>query len=293
MRRTAYVDVESDPTVDDFYGDVRLGKYTNFSLSTKRAAGEQVRRDRRRIAQGREDDEYLFVTFQTRGTCIVEQAGHTAVVPPDSLVIYDSALPFEIHADGPYEQVRLEVPAAPAFALAGIERTTDILATTISCSGVMSAVAAFFTRLADIQDSDPVAAARLEPHATSLATSLLSLVTPVRSAGEVPNDLRREQVLAYMRAHLDDPDLDADQIATAMRLSRRSLYRLFEGTDRTLMGHLRSARIDAAANLLRKYPSRPVSLIARHAGFTDPRSFYRTFRDLTDTTPSEYRERPG
>lgn len=147
-RRHAYVDVSTDPADPDFYGDVRLGRYTNFTLSTKRATAEQTHRNRSRIAQGREQDEYLFATFQTRGSCVIEQAGHTAVVPPGSMVIYDSSLPFAFRADAPYEQVIVKVPADRAFALAGIDRTTDILATTMSCAGAMSAVAAFFTQLA-------------------------------------------------------------------------------------------------------------------------------------------------
>ncbi|MFF9561457.1 transcriptional regulator, partial [Streptomyces albus] len=193
-RRHAYVDVSTDPADPDFYGDVRLGRYTNFTLSTKRATAEQTHRNRSRIAQGREQDEYLFATFQTRGSCVIEQAGHTAVVPPGSMVIYDSSLPFAFRADAPYEQVIVKVPADRAFALAGIDRTTDILATTMSCAGAMSAVAAFFTQLAQHQDSDPHGAAQLETHASSLATSLLSLVTPVRSAAEIPAFLRRDQV---------------------------------------------------------------------------------------------------
>lgn len=84
-RRHAYVDVSTDPADPDFYGDVRLGRYTNFTLSTKRATAEQTHRNRSRIAQGREQDEYLFATFQTRGSCVIEQAGHTAVVPPGSI----------------------------------------------------------------------------------------------------------------------------------------------------------------------------------------------------------------
>lgn len=290
-RRHAYVDVSTDPADPDFYGDVRLGRYTNFTLSTKRATAEQTHRNRSRIAQGREQDEYLFATFQTRGSCVIEQAGHTAVVPPGSMVIYDSSLPFAFRADAPYEQVIVKVPADRAFALAGIDRTTDILATTMSCAGAMSAVAAFFTQLAQHQDSDPHGAAQLETHASSLATSLLSLVTPVRSAAEIPAFLRRDQVLAYIHAHLADPDLDAERIATAMRLSRRSLYRLFQGTDHTVMGYLRAARIQSAQHLLRKYPSRPVSLIARQTGFSDPRTFYRAFCDTTGMTPNEHRER--
>lgn len=293
VRRRAYVEVSTDPVLPDFYGDVRLGKYTSFALSTKRAAAEEVRRGRGRIARGREDDEYLFAAFQIHGGCVVEQAGHTATVPPGTLVIYDSSLPFVIHADGPYEQVVLEVSADRAFALAGIDRTTDVLATTMSCAGAMSAVAAFFTQLARNQESDPVVAARLEPHASSLAASLLSLVRPARCAAEVPTFLRREQVLAYIHAHLADPGLDSERIAIATRLSRRSLHRLFQGTDHTLMEYLRITRIETAQQLLREYPSRPVSVVARQTGFSDPRSFYRAFRDITGTTPSEHREHPG
>lgn len=161
----------------------------------------------------------------------------------------------------------------------------------MSCDGIMSAVASFFTNLAQNQDSDPHGAARLEPYATSLATSLLSLVTPLHPVAQVPAFLRREQVLAYIHAHLADPDLDAERIAGAVRLSRRSLYRLFEDTAYSLMEYLRAARIESAQHLLRKYPSRPVTLIAQQTGFSDPRSFYRAFRDITGMTPNEHRER--
>ena len=90
---------------------------------------------------------------------------------------------------------------------------------------------------------------------------------------------------------LQTPTSTRERIATAMRLSRRSLYRLFQGTDHTVMGYLRAARIQSAQHLLRKYPSRPVSLIARQTGFSDPRTFYRAFRDTTGMTPNEHRER--
>ncbi|WP_156529346.1 AraC family transcriptional regulator, partial [Gordonia sp. 852002-10350_SCH5691597] len=92
-----------------------------------------------------------FATFQIRGSCLIEQADHTHLAAPGSLFIYDSSLPFRMHADGPYEQVVVQVGADRAFALAGMDRTTDILATPMECSGVLSAVSAFFTQLAHYQ----------------------------------------------------------------------------------------------------------------------------------------------
>ena len=290
IRRHSYTDVATDPVLPGFYGDVALGRYTNFTLSTKRANAEDARRSATRIAQGHDADEYLFATFQIRGSCLIEQADHTHLAAPGSLFIYDSSLPFRMRADGPYEQVVVQVGADRAFALAGMDRTTDILATPMECSGVLSAVSAFFTQLAHYQADDPVAAARLEPHAASLAVSLLRLTSPLRPPAEIPALLRRDQVLAYIHAHLTDPDLDADRIADAVRLSRRSLYRLFHDTDYTLMDYLRRARVEAAQNLLRNHPTKSISHISREAGFNDERSFYRTFRTITGMTPNDYRE---
>ena len=288
IRRCGYADVATDPVLPGFYGEVSLGRYTSFTLSTKRANAEEVRRSAVRIAQGH-DDEYLFVTFQIRGSCLIEQADHSSLIPPGSLFIYDSSIPYLIRADGPYEQVVIQVNADRAFALAGMDRTTDILATPLNFSGALSAIPAFFSQLAQHQADDPAGAARLEPHAASLATSLLRLASPQRPATELPTVLRRDQVLAYIHAHLTDPDLDADRIATAMRLSRRSLYRLFHDTDHTLMDHLRRARIESAQNLLRNHPTKPIAHIARETGFADERSFYRTFRTFADMTPNDYR----
>ena len=52
---------------------------------------------------------------------------------------------------------------------------------------------------------------------------------------EAPDAVRRSEALAYMRSHLTDPDLDAGHIATSLHLSRRTLFRLFEGTGESVM----------------------------------------------------------
>ena len=97
-RREAYVSARTDPIGTGFGGEIQLGQYADFRLSTKRARTEHVRRSRNDIAQGHEDQDYLYVLFQVRGTLLVEQAGRTALASPGSLVIYDSASPFSLRA---------------------------------------------------------------------------------------------------------------------------------------------------------------------------------------------------
>ena len=299
------MDANPDPCGDDpdgRYADVRRGDYTDFSLSARHlvhgdvlagpdGAGRRGEDGAGEGGAGRREParERLFVVFQTRGYCVVEQAGRTAVVPAGALVLYADSLPFTVRSGAPSEQVVVGTAAARAFGLAGLEPTSDVVATTVDCRGVLSAVAAFFVRLADTQDRDPAGAMLIEPHAASLAASLLALADRARVDAAPAGDARRERVVAYIRSHAADPDLDAARIAAAAGVSVRSLYRLFEGSGRTPVGHLRALRVEAAQHLLRRHPDRPVAIIAREVGFRDERSFYRVFRDVTGGTPARFR----
>ncbi len=289
-RREAYVSARTDPIGTGFGGEIQLGQYADFRLSTKRARTEHVRRSRNDIAQGHEDQDYLYVLFQVRGTLLVEQAGRTALASPGSLVIYDSASPFSLRAKDYYEQVVLELPADDVFARVGINRSSHLLARTFTRDGAMEPVASFFTGLARSQAGDPTGAQRLEPQASALGSSLIALLLPMHTHAEAPDAVRRSEALAYMRSHLTDPDLDAGHIATSLHLSRRTLFRLFEGTGESVMGHLRSLRLERARLMLRTQPAKPISAIALETGFSGPVQLHRAFRTTMGMTPGEYRE---
>lgn len=288
-RREAYVDVSPTPYRPDFFGDISYASYGDFDLSLKRASGERVNRSRVLISRG-SGQEYLYALFQCRGTGLVTQAGNTAEIRPGRAVIYDSSQPFTLDYKGPYEQVVVHLPAERAFADAGLRRGTDLLAVPIPVDGAMSSVSAFFQHLVATQVSDPVGAGLLAPHAVSLASSLLAYAARLRGAEDLPILLQRERVLAYMRRHLGDPDLDVDGIAVGCHVSRRTLHRLFEGTGQTAMSHLRTLRVNAAQRLLANQADLSIESIAREVGFANDTHFYRSFRSVTGATPGEYRQ---
>lgn len=292
-RRTAYVSVNTDPQDSGFSGDIHLGEYTDFRLSTKRAQAEATRRSASDIAQGREDNDYLYLIFQLTGNLLVEQAGRTALASPGSLVIYDSATPFSLRTRENYEQVVLELPADEAFAQAGLERSDDLLATTFDCSGSMGAVASFFVNLAQNQEHDPYIARQLEPQAYELGASVIGLLSPDPVHPAAPDPVRRSQAMTYIRTHMADPDLNAERIAAGLHISRRTLFRAFEGTGASVMGHLRALRLKRAQLLLITQPGRSVSTIAYETGFSSPMQFHRSFRATAGMTPGEYRESQG
>lgn len=290
IRRSAYVDVVCDFTTPDLRGEVVKGEYGSFALTDKRAAGDHARRGKRSLAQGREEHETLYAIFQIAGTGVLSQAGRTATVRPGSFVVYNSTLPFSMYHGGPYHQVIVHLDADSAYPLSGVRRDDDVLAVSMPCEGAMSAVAAFFVNLAATQESDPVGAQNLAPHASALATTLLAQAARTRHP-DLPDFLRRDQVQTFIRTHLADPDLDAESIAAGAHLSRRSLYRLYEGADHSVMQLVRALRLDTAKQLLDRHPHRAVGVIARETGFRTPSNFHRAFREDTGLTPVEYRDR--
>jgi AraC family transcriptional regulator, positive regulator of tynA and feaB len=276
-----------------FRGEIHRREYRDFALAVSRASGGTWRRTPSHIACG--GGEYLCVTVLTQGRGVLEQAGRQAALMPGSLVFYNTSEPFALRFDEPWEQVVIHVPLEQMLASAGLKRSADLLAVPLDGGGAAGAAAAFLRSLAFAQRKDPDGADLLAPSVPGLLASSLNVLAArqgaIRRAATAPSEvLRRERVLSFVRAHLADPGLDADAIALGCYLSKRTLYRLFEGTEGSVMGRLRQLRVEKAQQLLRRYPDRPASAIGRECGFPSGTQFHRVFRELTGMTPVGYRD---
>ena len=296
--RQLCVQMGIEPTAGTaFCGEIRRREYGGFALAVSRASGGTWRRTRSHIARGG-GDEYLCVTVLTQGRGVLEQAGRKAELVPGSLVFYDTSEPFALRFDEPWEQVVVHVQLEQALASAGVKRSAGLLAVRLDGDGAAGAAAAFLRSLAFAQRDDPDGADLLAQYVPGLLASSLNVLAArqgaIRRAASGPSDLiRRERVLSFLRAHLAVPDLDADAIARGCYLSKRTLYRLFEGTEGSVMGRLRQLRIEKARQLLRRCPDRPASAIGRECGFPSGTQFHRVFRELTGMTPVGYRDAPS
>ncbi|WP_313802438.1 AraC family transcriptional regulator [Sphingobium sp.] len=99
---------------------------------------------------------------------------------------------------------------------------------------------------------------------------------------------RSGQVLAYMEANLDDPSLNADKVAAGCGLSKRQLFRLFEGGE-SLAASMKRLRIEKARDTLILHPRLPVSEVARLVGFVSTSQLSRAFREHVGCSPRHYR----
>ena len=110
------------------------------------------------------------------------------------------------------------------------------------------------------------------------------------SAGTEPGSAFIQHLEHILSSHLNDPELDVDQLAALCGTSRASLYRkLADRRDMTPAEFIREFRLRRAADLLRD-SSLTVSEIADQVGFRRLSGFTRAFKAHFHCTPSAYRK---
>ncbi len=108
--------------------------------------------------------------------------------------------------------------------------------------------------------------------------------TPVRVYG----DGLIQQVQDYIDGHLGGP-IRSDALARMFGVSPRTLARRFRAaTDGTVNEYVQQARILLAKKLL-ETTDQPIEQIRNAAGYLDPASFRRAFRQAAGVSPRQYR----
>ena len=90
--------------------------------------------------------------------------------------------------------------------------------------------------------------------------------------------------------HFANPDVDRDELFTALATNRTTLSEAVKAvTGQKLMEYVRVVKLEEARLLLEQSPSVTIETIAAECGFNSIRTFNRQFRDSYDVTPTDYR----
>jgi AraC-like DNA-binding protein len=289
-----FVQLSATPITDGtFAGQIDHVRFAGLEVSTVRADAQQVRRTPRLIS--RSSEAFLLASIQTRGTGLVIQDGRTAALVPGSMAFYDSTRPYTLHFEHAFEQIVVQVPLTEAMAMAGTRRPFDATARVLGRHGPGGTVAQFFKSLTLAHQHDPDGVDALADAAAPLLATALSLTIAGAAAPDGGVELLRQQAIAYLRGNLRRPGLDAETVAAALHVSRRTLFRAFAGEPDGVAGLLRRMRVTRAQYRLHQSPTTPVRVVAAECGFAGEVQFHRTFRAVTGTTPGQFRAqgRPG
>ncbi|PXY22136.1 AraC family transcriptional regulator [Prauserella muralis] len=281
-----FVRLAAEPVSDaDFSGRIDHVPVGEVELSTVVACGQHVRRTRGLIAA--DTGEFLLASIQLRGEGRVGQDGRTAILTPGTMAFYDSTRPYTLHFDQPFHQLVVQVPKSELL----LRDSRDLTARALGPGTPGGVVSSFFRSLAEGAGSGAAELTVLVPHAMGLLSAAASYAGRLAPARPAADAWARERVLGFLRRHLADPALDAETVARACHVSRRTVYRL-AGPGGVAV-QLRRLRLERARALLLAEPLRPVAGIAADCGFDSESGFYRAFRAATGQTPAEYRRSHG
>lgn len=96
------------------------------------------------------------------------------------------------------------------------------------------------------------------------------------------------QVKQYIHKHIDCADLSPEKIVAELKLSRPTLYRLFQH-EGGLAAYIRHLRLRHAVSELTQHIHADIAEIAYGLGFGSPSDFSRAFRRAYDIAPQELR----
>ncbi len=236
---------------------------------------------------------YLKLIWQFSGSLRIEQDGRDAVIKSGEATVCDTARPYRIQL---LEHARFAVLMLPYESCAGWEHLSpklcatrlDECPTTRAALGAMMGLVSLPYEVADADNKTVVQAVQAmlssTLHRTATQQGMIAFENP-----------RLSQAQKYVMANISEPSLDANDLASALCMCRRSLYALFKQYKTTPTKMITGIRLDRCRQLLSdaEQGRRKITDIAFESGFSDYATFSRLFKTKFGLTPSQYRQQGG
>lgn len=245
----------------------------------------------RRIAAQDNDDLFLFIN--TGGTFAVSQCGREVEIPVGGAFLMSCAEAGAYNWTEGMRLLALRTPAEPVSAR--IHNLYGSVAKAVAPDNEGLRLLTAYLRL--LSDAEPFVTTEARELVTQHVQDLLALVLGATGdGGELARGrgmqaARWEMVTAYVERNLERPDLSPAAAAFHLRLSERTVQRLFERKGTSFTEHLLARRL-AKAHAMLGNPnknSERIGEVALSCGFGNVSYFNRCFRSRYGATPSDIR----
>lgn len=272
-----------------FEAEVSAFTFGDGALTMISADASEVIRTRH--LADRSETGYIKLLWQLSGDIQLEQDNRCCHVSAGHTTVCDSTRPYRIRVS---EHAQFAVLMLPHAACPGWERISQKLCgqqlgDNVSLRAAFGALIALSGSTSSGRSGvgDPVLNA-----VQSMITSSLHQAASEMGVATL-NNARLNKAQQHILDHISDPGLDPDDLASALCMSRRSLYMLFKECRLTPSKMIHDVRLERSRQALDDIsrPNRKITDIAFDHGFSDYATFSRLFKVQYGLTPSEYRQR--
>ncbi|SSW72867.1 helix-turn-helix domain-containing protein [Achromobacter agilis] len=281
--------VQADSTIDSsgsFIGQYAAKSIDEIEISRMSSPRHVWQRAARHVR--RDANEAFLLTLMESGTGQLSQSGRSTQINNGDIALYDAERLFTYDMT-PESVLLLRIPRKQLLYRAPLaERYTAMRF--IPDKPITGLLFHTIRSAADINFSEDLPPGVQTQFAASLL-DLLAATIQMQMAGSDSASSEREKLLGsakqYVESHLDDPQLTVDRIAIALRVSERTLTRMFAESGTTPMRWVWQRRLEAAYCSLKEGRARQVTEAAFRNGFNDVSHFSRIFKLCYGHSPKD------
>lgn len=230
-------------------------------------------------------DSFLIMYMQ-KGSCEIDTGGRICHAGPDQIVLLDCYEPHCYYTTTGWDAEWLHFDGSNARSY--FKAIMDSRNPVINLHDTYRFEKYLHKIYISFKDHISIKEALLNNYIVNILTELLIGRDMEHSVNVSANII--EDMVAYINEHLAGP-LTLEELASQASLSPFYFSRLFKKeTGFTPHGYVITARVNNAKFLL-KSSNATIKEICFGTGFTSESSFCTTFKKITGSTPSEYRER--
>lgn len=224
------------------------------------------------------------LVWQLNGKSELTQDGNRSILEVGEVALYDISRPYKLDTSGKYKALILAVclqdnPAQKTMLKQGLDNSSGLKA-------VKSMLLNLLDNVCDESHPTLACAVDLTQRILSQRSEPTANLAPQSHEGNGLPDSWRQRIAPL----LNDTDLNPNQLAKALGISRRSLFHAFTEIGMTPSVFIRKARLNNCRKSLEMNAGEPINLaqLALENGFKDQSHFTRVFRQEFGMPPGAY-----
>lgn len=267
-----------------FFGEIKLKSYDGLEVAHIETNAQKIER----VLSPLKEDKHYFVILQQKGIMGFSNVqNEQLLLHPGEIALIDSSASYSMYPQGFIQQMSVHIPK---YILDNIG--TNHKAIFSKLSQHQTSIKVLSTILRQLAYAPP---SQHDGEGQTIQQAINALIQPsINSESTKVAPSLKTIAQQHILRLLPEVDLCPELLAKEMKMSKRSLYRLFSEDNISIARLILKSRIEQCCKELAEsdISNQPLSLteVAFRWGFSDASHFSRSFKRIKGVSPSVWRE---